>query len=142
MATSNAAKWNHASTYQRDLMTRLREEIVGVCGEMAFCKGMRRFWSPSVNTFHAIADVGENIEIRSTDRDDGSLIIRENDDPDRWYVLVTGNPPEMTIRGCIRGADALQDQWLRNPHGHRLAWFVPQAALRPPKGEGRLGQTA
>lgn len=129
LCASTEAGHNHASTYQRTFLKRLEEETIGACGEIAFCKGLGKFWSPTVNTFHAIADVGKNIEVRATARDDGSLIVRDNDDPDRWYVLVTGEPPVMTIRGRIRGRDAKRDEYLRNPHGHRQAWFVPQSAL-------------
>ncbi|MCU1616568.1 MAG: hypothetical protein JWO98_4108 [Frankiales bacterium] len=129
---SSTAGHNHASTYERTWVKRLEEETIGACGELVLCKALGRFWSPSVNTFHAIADVGQNIEVRATRRDEGSLILRDNDDPERWYVLVTGDPPTMTVRGCLRGRDGRRDEWLRDPHGYRRAWFVPQDALRPP----------
>lgn len=115
----------------RDWFERLRVDVLGACGEIAVAKAVNKFWSPSVNTMHRIADVGTNIEVRATDRENGSLIIRGNDDEDRWYFLVTGEPPEMVVRGYIRGADARRDEWVRNPHGHRTAWFVPQSALLP-----------
>lgn len=134
MAASTEAGHNHASTYQRTWLKRLEEETVGACGELAYCKGIGRFWSPTVNTFHETADVGSNVEVRATTREDGSLIIRSNDSPDRWYALVTGTPPLMTIRGRIKGSDARRPEFQRDPHGHRQAWFVPQSALEsPPK---------
>lgn len=131
MATSNAGSLNHASTYRRTYAERINEEVIGACGEMALCKAMGWYFSPSVNTFHTIPDVGANIEVRSTARDNGSLIVRDNDDNDRWYVLVTGEPPCMTVRGRIRGDQAKHPRWVRDPHGHRRAWFVPQSALEP-----------
>jgi hypothetical protein len=36
----------------------------------------------------------------------------------------------------MKGSDAKRDEWWRNPHGHRPAWFVPQEALTPVK-EGK-----
>lgn len=130
MAISNDRNLNHSSTYARTYAERVREEVVGACGEMALCKAMNWFFSPTVNTFHNTADVYDRWEVRATERSDGSLIVRDNDNEERWYVLVTGDPPVMTIRGYILGADARRDEWLRNPHGHRPAWFVPQSALK------------
>lgn len=133
LAASAEAGHNHASTYQRGYLERLQQETIGACGELAFCKALGRFWSPSVNTFHSVADVGSNVEVRATTRDDGALIVRDNDALDRWFVLITGEPPNLTVRGCIRGDQARRPEWVRDPHGHRLAWFVPQHALRPPR---------
>lgn len=131
LAESTERGHNHASTYQRDYLKRLEEETLGACGEMALCKALRWFWSPSVGTFHAVADVGRNVEVRCTRRPDGALIVRENDAPERWYVLVTGEPPTFTVRGYIRGAAARRPEYIRDPHGHRPSWFVPQSALTP-----------
>jgi len=128
MVTSQRRGDNHASTYQRTWLERTREETIGACGELAFCKAYDIAWPESVDTFHHIPDVA-GVEIRACHRDGACLIIRDNDDDDRWYYLITGEPPEMMIRGCIRGRDAKRDAWVRDPHGHRRAWFVPQEAL-------------
>jgi hypothetical protein len=129
MAVSNDSNLNHASTYQRDHLTRIQQEILGACGEMAVCKHLGLFWTPSVNTFHHEPDIPPDIEVRSTDRLDGSLIVRDNDPPDRRYFLVTGKPPSLLVVGFISGHEARKDEWVRDPHGHRPAWFVPQHAL-------------
>jgi hypothetical protein len=133
LVASTEAGLNHASTYHRSFLKRLEEETVGACGEIAFSKAFGKYWSPSVNTFHDIADVGTDIEVRSTRLDSGSLIVRDNDAGDRWFVLVTGEPPLMTIRGRILGSEAKKPQYVRDPHGHRKAWFVPQEALQLPR---------
>jgi hypothetical protein len=131
MAVSNASGMNHASTYERNHLTRISQEIVGACGEMAVAKGLGKFWSPSVNTFHAIPDLAASIEVRATERLDGSLIVRDNDDDHRYYVLVVGTPPTLNVVGYLSGADAKKDRFARDPHGHRPAWFVPQSELKP-----------
>lgn len=95
-------------------------------------------WSRSFNTFHAEADVGEDVDLRATDRADGRLILQVKDHPYRWFVLVTGNPPNMFLRGFIRGWDAMQDEWYRNPQGYGAAWFVPQSALIPIRPDGSI----
>lgn len=131
MAVSNDRGMNHASTYKRTYLERLEEETVGACSEIAVGKALNWFVSPSVNTFHRVADVGQRVEVRGTKLDNGSLIIRDNDADDRWYILVTGEPPNMVVRGRIRGDMAKRDEWVRDPHGRRKAWFVPQNALLP-----------
>lgn len=127
-ASSSAKGHNHASTYQRSFTKRLEEETVGAVGELAFAKYLGIAWDESVDTYHHVPDVG-GVEVRATARDDGHLVVRNNDADDRIFVLVTGNAPEVEIRGWIRGADAKRDEFLRDPHGYRQAWFVPQAAL-------------
>lgn len=129
MAISNERDMNHSSTYERGYVERIRQETLGVCGEMAVCKAINKMWKPTVNTFHNVPDVEPNIEVRSTENTNGSLIIRENDDDNRWYFLVIGEPPNVTVVGYIWGANAKQDQWIKNPNGYRTAWFVPQDAL-------------
>lgn len=138
MAISNEKALNHASTYDRSHLKRIEEEVIGACAEMVVAKYLGKFWSPSVNTFHKVPDIEPNIEVRGTAEPDNSLIVRDNDADDRWYILVIGKPPTMTVMGCIQGAEAKQDRWLRNPNGHRRAWFVPQSALRTPRNDDRI----
>jgi hypothetical protein len=133
MAVSNEKSMNHASTYERDHLERMTQEITGACAEAIVAKFLGKWWSPSVNTFHTVADITPNIEVRGTRRLDGCLPVRDNDPDDRWYFLAVGTPPKMTIAGYIRGSDAKQPQWLRNPGGHRPVFLVPQDALRLPK---------
>jgi hypothetical protein len=74
-------------------------------------------------------------EVRATTRRDGRLIIRDNDHPDRPYVLAVGDPyavePVIELRGWLWGWEARRREWLRDPHGRRPCWMVPQSALRP-----------
>lgn len=130
LVLSEEKRWNHASTYDRNHLQRIHEEVIGVCAEMIAAKYLDKFWTPSVNTFHATPDIEPNIEVRGSDKPHYSLIVRDNDPDDRWYILVLGTPPTMTVIGCMRGAEAKQDKWLKNPGGHRQSWFVPQWALR------------
>ena len=136
MASSQQKALNHASTYERGHLKRIEEEVIGACAEMVAAKYLGKFWSPSVDTFHKVPDIEPNIEVRGTIGEHNSLIVRRNDADDRWYILVVGKPPTMTVIGCIQGAEAKQDRWLRNPNGHREEWFVPQSALRAPRQQG------
>lgn len=128
---SEAARLNAATTYPRTWYQRLQEEIIGACGERAWCKYRNQHWDASFNTFHRVADAAGGVEVRSTTRDDGCLIIRHNDDADRWYVLIVGEPPLLRVAGYIKGEDAKIAEWVRDPHRQRPAWFVPQSALKP-----------
>lgn len=125
---SRAAGRNHARSIKRGWTERLRDETVGCLAELAVAHAKGVPWSRSVNTFKKIPDV-DGHEVRATWRPDGHMPIREDDPDDRWYIFVVGDGPVMTIVGSMRGRDAKQDRWLRNPHGRRPAWFVPQAAL-------------
>jgi hypothetical protein len=129
MVVSSASRLNHASTYQRTWDKRLQEEVTGAAAEIAVAKSVGAFCIGSVNTFHRVPDVIGGTEVRATQREDGCLIVRDNDDNDRRYVLVTGEAPNLRIAGYLYGHEAKQLQWIRNPHGHRQAWFVPQEAL-------------
>lgn len=122
----------HQSTgAPRSWMERLADEIYGACAERAFCKARSLYWDGSINTFHGRADAGRAWEIRATPHPGGSLIIRDNDPEDRWYVLVIAAPPEFRIVGAMQGGAARRPEWLRNPGGRRPSWFVPQEAVPP-----------
>ncbi len=131
MMVSMAMRINAATTYKRSLNQRINEEVVGAVGEIAIAKTLDAFHIGSVNTFHRVPDCIADTEVRATSFENGSLIIRDNDPENRCYVLVVGEAPTVRIAGWIMGYDAKQDEWIKNPHGHRTAWFVPQSALMP-----------
>lgn len=131
IVASAMQKLNHSSTYQRDLVKRLDEEVVGACGEIAVGKASGRWFVPSVNTFHRTPDCLGDVEVRSTAVPHGCLIVRDNDSDNRRYVLAIVNAPNVTLVGWITGGEAKQPEFLRDPHGHRPSWFVPQDRLHP-----------
>ena len=133
MFTSTDKNLNHASTYERDYLERINQEITGACAELIVARYLGVYWVPSVNTFHKTPDIEPNIEVRSTVRMNGRLPVRKNDADDRWYFLVIGRPPTMTIAGYIQGGAAKRDEWWDDPNDYRPSWFVPQSALHIPK---------
>lgn len=104
-------------------------EIEGCAAEMAYCKMRGQYWNGSVCSFKE-ADCGQNVQIRHTTLQKGSLIVREADNDDHYYVLVTGRAPVLTITGWIKGSDAKNPQFLKAPNGREPAYFIPQSALR------------
>lgn len=127
---------NHANVRPRNTLTRLHDDALGACAELAVAKWLGIPWTRSVGTYHREADVGEDIDVRCTDREHGRLILRESDQPYRWFVLVTGSPPNMMLQGYIRAEDGMRPEWYRDPHGYGGAWFVPQVALTPITPDG------
>lgn len=119
------------------------DHMEGAGAEKATARYLNLDWTASINTFHRKtdqdedppADVGRAVEVRWR-RDEGDshpldLIVRKDDPDDRIYVLVVGAMPTYELVGSITGTRAKQDQWYKNPGGHRPAWFVPQSALKP-----------
>lgn len=131
IVTSASAGLNHKTTYSRPMSKRVLEEFVGACGELAVGKAVGEFFVPSVGTFHRLPDCMNDCEVRSTDRGDGCLIIRDNDSDARRYIFAVATGEEVRLIGWLRGADAKKPEWKRNPNGYREAWFVPQSALLP-----------
>ena len=121
---------NHATTYQRDIVTRVREESVGAAAELAWAKINGREWHAPINEFHQIPDDGIN-EVRATEHPRGGLIIRDNDPDDRRYIFATLNGRSVVFHGWEYGLNVKVDSNLWNPHGRRLAWRLDRLKLRP-----------
>jgi hypothetical protein len=117
----------HAYAGPRDASWQMH--IEGAAGEQAFAKWSGRYWNGNLGDLDA-DDVG-HVQVRTTGRPDGRLILHPLDPDDRPFVLVTGISPRFVLRGWIRGSDGKQQQWWRDPVGGRPAYFVPQSALRP-----------
>jgi hypothetical protein len=105
------------------------EDIEGACGEMAVAKYLGVYWAGGMGDEFKSPDLGDKIQIRTTPRHDGSLIVRKDAKDEHIYVLVTGEAPNFFLRGFISAADAKRDEFVRAPNGRPPAWFVPQYAL-------------
>lgn len=103
--------------------------VEGAAGELAVARYMDMFWSGSFGEFGA-GDVGE-IEVRTTPRLDGSLILHITSPDLRPFVLVTGSAPYLQLRGWIYGEHGKLQKFWRDPGTGRPAFFVPQSALSP-----------
>ncbi len=93
---------NAANVRQRTWLTRLSTDVCGAAAGLAVARWLGIPWSKSVGTFHREADVGEDIDVRHTERHDGRLVLRRQDHPYRQFVLVTGTPPNMVLQGHCR----------------------------------------
>lgn len=103
--------------------------ILGAMAEVAVARGVGRYWSASVDAFKAGGDIGDNLQVRFRTLDKYDLIVRDDDRDDDVFVLVTGLPPTMRVRGWLYGKEAKQKVY-RASHGDRdEAYFVPARNL-------------
>jgi len=107
---------------------RWRVHIEGACGEIAFAKAMNMYWSPSVNTFKGHPDIG-SFEIRTRSQQNYDLLVREDDEDDRIFVLVVGMAPQFRLVGWLTGKEAKQQRYLQTYGDRPPAYFVPQDKL-------------
>lgn len=104
--------------------------IEGACGEVAVAKVMGRYWGGGINTYKSGGDIDSTgWEVRTRSSHDYDLIVRDDDDDERVFILVTGHAPDYRVQGWIRAADAKRQEWQQNYGGHGLAYFVPRDAL-------------
>lgn len=75
------------------------------------------------------ADIGTNVEVRNTQRNDGPLALYENDPDHRIALLVTGTDP-FTLRGWgVVKKLRRREFFTRDREPHR--WLIPQELLSP-----------
>lgn len=104
--------------------------IAGACGEIAVAKWAGQYWGGDIGTFKA-ADVGSRVQVRTRTKLNGELIVREKDNADHAYVLVTGVGPELFLQGWCWGHEAKQPEYWKAYGGKPPAYFVPNEKLRP-----------
>lgn len=121
---------NHATTYNRSMETRIREESVGVAAEIAWAKLRNKQWHNPINEFHDIPDDGVH-EIRATDHPNGGLIVRGNDPLQRKYILAKVSGRQVLFAGWAYGREVRIKKYEWNPHGFRQAWRMPRRDLHP-----------
>ena len=86
-------------------------DLLGVCGEIAFAKRLNIYLDLSFNPRSGGSDFNlrnnKTADVKTTDRDDGRLVVPKwkEKKPSDYYILVTGQvpvtskPTEFTIRG-------------------------------------------
>jgi hypothetical protein len=136
MADSQRQNLNHAKSVSRTLGERLLEETVGCAAEIAWarmCDDAQH--ELPINTFHVVADHGDDLEIRGSDKTVARLIVRKDEPRDRRYVLFTIQFGPTLVKaypeGWIYGDEAFQTKYLANPNDARESYFVPKANLQP-----------
>lgn len=104
--------------------------IEGAAAEMAVAKATGRYWDGVWNEIDRSRDDVAGIQVRSTTRDNGCLILHQSDNDNDVFYLVVGLAPRFRLAGCIRASDGKDQRFWRTDTG-RPAFFVPQSELSP-----------
>jgi len=103
----------------------------GACAEMAASKYLSIYWEPKVNAFKS-PDLSNGWQVRSTNHQNGHLIVRGNDSDSDLFLLVVCNAPIFRLVGCMMGHEAKVEEFLHvGPYADEArCWWVPQNRLR------------
>lgn len=106
-------------------------DIEGALAEMAFAKFMGAYWAGQTDPDKGSGDVMEGgiaHHVRSTDREEGALILHPTDSDEGIFVLMVGGGIKWRCAGWMRGEDGKQQRWWRANVPH-AAYFVSQGDL-------------
>lgn len=120
----------HHTFEQPTRIANIQAHVIGAIGELAAAKALDIHWSHAERPYTwGLHDLGDDLEVRATRYRSGHLLIRSKDDPDRRYILVSGQAPVVYVVGWIWGREAKTDRWWRELD-HRPAYWIPQEYLR------------
>jgi hypothetical protein len=88
--------------------------INGAIGEMMLAKHRNLFWTGTVGTVRASADVGGYLQVRATELRHGKLIAHPPDKDYQPFVLARILLPEVHLVGWLWGGEAKQKKFWRD----------------------------
>lgn len=103
--------------------------IEGAMGEMALAKYLNCYYGGTGKM--RASDVCK-FDVRTSSKHFYNLIVHEKDPDDRVFWLLTGCNGVYVVRGWIKGCDAKNGDYWKDPAGGRPAYFVPQNRLNAP----------
>ena len=106
----------------------IAQDAAATGSEWAVAKVLGYDFDPYLVKGKRIADVGKNIEVKSTKYLTGHLIIQEIDRTEDIAVLVLNKSPEYTVVGCLPIAWAKNERFR---HKVQANWWIPQCNLMP-----------
>lgn len=112
----------------------LKNNIQGARAEKAAAKFLQEKWNGYTFEGRKQGDVG-SLEIRSTDKPWGGLIVRPRDPSDRKYLLVRSyRHPRYDIVGWLWGWEAKRPEWEKDvDHPISSYFLVPNTKLHNPE---------
>lgn len=102
--------------------------ITGAAAEMAVAKALGVFWPYATDPDWG-GDVG-TYHVRSTNRDDGCLILHDRDPDDGVFVLAIGTPRTYRLAGWLTARDGKTAAYWRS-NVREPCFMVPQHDLAP-----------
>jgi len=110
-------------------------DVDGAAAEMAVAKHLDRYWQPLTNgSLRDLRGDVSALQVRSTPREDGCLILHETD-PDVAFFLVVTNPPLYTIVGWLYASEGQNQLHWRENVSH--AGLLRAAGVSAARREGR-----
>jgi hypothetical protein len=130
-----AIKRNASNDTGYKMKDEFMTHIHGAIAELTVAKALGLYCNMS-GSDRAIADVGANIEVRSSTNPKAKMPIRKKDKDDAKYYFVVGIYPDLEIVGWKYGRDCKQDcYWVdKDKDGNFINgpyWAVPQSDLNP-----------
>jgi hypothetical protein len=124
------AQGGQPERWGRSLDGTWQREIEGALGEIVVAKAFDRYWLAAESYARATGDVAR-LQVRSTSREGGGLIVHPDDADDAVFILViVGRPPRFRVPGWLPGDEAKLDRWWRDDIPVP-AFLIPQNELRP-----------
>jgi hypothetical protein len=109
------------------------QHILGAIGEMMLAKHLGVFWSGTVGTIRASADVADCYQVRATDLPYGKLIVHPPDNDTQPFVLARVILPDVHLVGWLWGKEAKSQSFWRTdvPYPAFFAWPVHDMETLP-----------
>jgi hypothetical protein len=125
MRTARLETYGAASNYWQT-------DIEACLAEIAVAKALNRYWLNPIlpGQVRGTSDL-TGINVRSTPRPDGCLLLHQADPDDLPFVLVRGTAPTLDLPGWCYGREGKNEGFWRDDDRVRPAFFVPAAALHP-----------
>ena len=113
----------------KSVLDALEIHTVGALAELKVSQWLGKHKRLTHGTFKNVADCGQDVEVRAVRKQDGKLVFRDNDAPDRRYILTYVSRSSVKLLGWLEGYNAIERGVRANPGGYKEAWFVSQDQL-------------
>jgi hypothetical protein len=113
-------------------MNSYEKNILGAQSEMVVAKMLNVYWSGTIGSI-TMPDMngrtGGKVQVRSTPRNDGALILHPDDKDEEPFYLVRATPPMFDVVGWIIARDGKLQEFWRTDRPYP-AFFVPAELLQ------------
>jgi len=118
-------------------------DVEAALAELAAAKHLELPWEPLADIDTTTGDLANGrvkLQVRSTPRVDGSLILHRSDHDEHAFVLVCGSFNSWKVAGWMFAREGKRPDCWRPAGGNirHAAYFVPQGRLRPMEELRRL----
>lgn len=102
----------HKNNYGLNTNDSWTIDIEGACAELAAALAIGHDWEGTVDTFKSGGDIGNDIQVRSSQNHTYSLIVRPEDRDSDCFIFVTGVSPHFRVQGWMWGHEAKTSKFL------------------------------